>query len=161
MIAKWMDWLSVFLSVCLWWVVTHWHTWCDGWWHARCQVSQLAQQFIIPWSIYVFFLLSVRCKQSCWYHLNPDLSAPAGSAVVVTGGATLFSCSLQVTQFAQHALFPDGLPAKHNISLSVSFTQVHSLFTLCNLSNHPHTLMHTHLLANTHKYMRGHERDWS
>lgn len=61
----------------------------------------------------------------------------------------LFFCSLQVTQFAQHALFPDGLPAKH----PVSFTQVHSLFTLRNPSNHPRRLTLTPFSHTTQKYI--------
>jgi len=39
---------------------------------------------------------------------------------------------------------------------SVSLTQVHSLFTLCNLSNHPHTHTHTYTHTHTHTYLHTH-----
>lgn len=83
--------------------------------------------------------------QGCGYLPNPDLSV----LVACDGWCRifLFFCSLQVTQFAQHALFPDGLPAKH----PVSFTQVHSLFTLRNPSNHPRMQTNTHLSHTRHR----------
>lgn len=68
-----------------------------------------------------------QVSESRWYLLNPDLSASAGSAVVVLH---FFSCSLQVTQFAQHALFPDGLPAKHNSPLCVIYTGAFTVYSM-------------------------------
>lgn len=98
--SRWADFLL--LSVCLILLAGDALTLCF-------QVAQLTQHSQSMSNICMQSICHLVISGVGELHLNPDQSVWASSAAVEMGGATLFPRSLQVTQFAQHALFPDGV----------------------------------------------------
>lgn len=75
-------------------------------------------------------IVSVKCRRVAgifWIQICPRRPAQLWLWREVLD---FFSCSLQVTQFAQHALFPDGLPAKHNSPLCVIYTGAFTVYSM-------------------------------